>query len=428
MINAEPYWWEAAPPASLPQVPVAKSADAVIVGAGYTGLSAALTLARAGRSVQVFDRQRPGEGASSRNGGMASGSVRPSLAELTRKFGEDRGRGVLLEAKLAREDLAKLIREEGIDCDYQLTGRFTGADSPAAFERLAREADMLRRDFGVDARAVTRGEQKEFLGTELYHGGLARTDIAGLHPAKLHRGMLQAAQKAGVVIHGETAVTSYAPEGDGFLVNTARGQVKARSMIMATNGYTDGVDKWLRRRLVPVRSRIIATAPLSGNLMKQLMPKGVMAGDTRRLHYYYRPSPDGTRILYGGRDGNVAGEGEGATRLLKRGLAQVFPILADVELTHSWFGYVAMNRDMFPRVFHRNGAGYAVGYCGSGVVWAPWAGKKAALQLIDADAGRTVLDFRPPAAIPMYNGTPWFMPGVFAWMRLRDRLDRIGSS
>jgi glycine/D-amino acid oxidase-like deaminating enzyme len=428
MINAEPYWWEAAPPASLPQVPVAKSADAVIVGAGYTGLSAALTLARAGRSVLVFDRQRPGEGASSRNGGMASGSVRPSLAELTRKFGEDRGRGVLLEAKLAREDLAKLIHEEGIDCDYQLTGRFTGADSAAAFERLAREADMLRRDFGVDARAVTRGEQKEFLGTELYHGGLARTDIAGLHPAKLHRGMLQAAQKAGVVIHGETAVTSYAPEGDGFLVTTARGQVKARSMIMATNGYTDGVDKWLRRRLVPVRSRIIATAPLSGNLMKQLMPKGVMAGDTRRLHYYYRPSPDGTRILYGGRDGNVAGEGEGATRLLKRGLAQVFPILADVELTHSWFGYVAMNRDMFPRVFHRNGAGYAVGYCGSGVVWAPWAGKKAALQLIDADAGRTVLDFRPPAAIPMYNGTPWFMPGVFAWMRLRDRLDRIGSS
>jgi glycine/D-amino acid oxidase-like deaminating enzyme len=428
MINAEPYWWEAAPPASLPQVPVAKSADAVIVGAGYTGLSAALTLARAGRSVQVFDRQRAGEGASSRNGGMASGSVRPSLAELTRKFGEDRGRGVLLEAKLAREDLAKLIHEEGIDCDYQLTGRFTGADSAAAFERLAREADMLRRDFGVDARAVTRGEQKEFLGTELYHGGLARTDIAGLHPAKLHRGMLQAAQKAGVVIHGETAVTSYAPEGDGFLVTTARGQVKARSMIMATNGYTDGVDKWLRRRLVPVRSRIIATAPLSGNLMKQLMPKGVMAGDTRRLHYYYRPSPDGARILYGGRDGNVAGEGEGATRLLKRGLAQVFPILADVELTHSWFGYVAMNRDMFPRVFHRNGAGYAVGYCGSGVVWAPWAGKKAALQLIDADAGRTVLDFRPPAAIPMYNGTPWFMPGVFAWMRLRDRLDRIGSS
>ncbi len=428
MISSEPYWWEAAPLTTLPQLPVAPSTDVVIVGAGYTGLSAALTLAKAGRSVQVFDRQKPGEGASSRNGGIASGSLRPSLAELTAKFGEERARGVLLEAKLAREDLARTIRDEAIDCDFQMTGRFTGAASPAAFERLSREADMLRRDFGIDARAVPRAEQKEYLGSDLYHGGLARTDIGGLHPAKFHRGLMQAALKAGAVIHGETAVTSYERRGDSYLVATARGPVKARNLLVATNGYTDGVDKWLRRRLVPVRSRIIATAPLSGNLMKQLMPKGVMAGDTRRLHYYYRPSPDGSRILYGGRDGNVAGDGNGATNLLKRGLVQVFPILSDVELTHSWYGHVAMNRDMFPRVFHRNGTGYAVGYCGSGLVWAPWAGKKAALQILESEDGRTALDFRPPAAIPLYNGTPWFMPGVFAWLRIRDRLDRIGKA
>ena len=427
MLSSEPYWWEAAPLTTLPQLPVAPSADVVIIGAGYTGLSAAVTLAKAGPSVQVFDRQKPGEGASSRNGGMASGSLRPSLAELTAKFGEERARGVLLEAKLAREDLARTIRDEAIECDFQMTGRFTGAGSPAAFERLSREADMLRRDFSIDARAVPRSEQKEYLGTDLYHGGLARTDIGGLHPAKFHRGLMQAALKAGAVIHGETAVASYERQADHYLVATARGQVKARNLLIATNGYADGVDKWLRRRLVPVRSRIIATAPLSGNLMKQLMPRGVMAGDTRRLHYYYRPSPDGTRILYGGRDGNVAGEGNGATNLLKRGLVQVFPILSDVELTHSWYGNVAMNRDMFPRVFHRNGTGYAVGYCGSGLVWAPWAGKKAALQILGSEDGRTALDFRPPAAIPLYNGTPWFMPGVFAWLRIRDQLDRIGQ-
>ena len=426
MINAEPYWWEDAPLTTLPQVPVPKSCDFVVVGAGYTGLSAALTLARAGRSVQVFDRQKPGEGASTRNGGMASGSLRPGLAELTAKHGAERGRGILAEAKLAREDLARLIRDEGIDCDFQMTGRFTGAADRAAYERLGREADMLKREFDIDAHAVPRAEQKDVLGTDLYHGGLLRTDIGGLHPAKFHRGLMQAALKAGVVIHGETGVTGHQRQGDGYVVTTARGAITARGLMMATNGYTDGVDKWLRRRLVPVRSRIIATAPLSGNLMKQLMPKGVMAGDTRRMLYYYRPSPDGTRILYGGRDGNVAGEGNGATRLLKRGLVEVFPILSDVELTHSWYGFVAMNRDMFPRIFTRNGTGYAVGYCGSGVVWAPWAGKMAALQMIDADAGRSALDFRPPAAIPMYNGTPWFMPGVFAWMRIRDRLDRLG--
>lgn len=426
MISAEPYWWEAAPPQSLPQKPVAPACDVVIVGAGYTGLSAAITLARAGRSVQVFDRQRPGEGASTRNGGIASGSLRPGLAELSAKYGAERGRGVLMESKLAREDLAKFIREEAIDCDFKMTGRFTGAADPVAFEKLSRDADMLRREFGIDARAVPRAEQKDIIGTDLYHGGLYRTDIGGLHPAKFHRGQLQVAQKAGVVIHGETAVLGHERQGSSYVVRTARGDVTANALIMATNGYTDAADKWLRRRLVPVRSRIIATAPLSGNLMKQLMPKGAMAGDTRRLLYYYRPSPDGTRILYGGRDGNVAGEGNGATTLLKRGLVQVFPILADVELTHSWFGYVAMNRDMFPRIFHRNGVGYATGYCGSGLVWAPWAGKMAALQVLDADAGKSALDFRPPPAIPMYNGTPWFMPGVFAWLRIRDKLDRLG--
>lgn len=427
MLKATPYWWDDCPLTTQPQVPVARSADVVIVGAGYTGLSAALTLARAGRGVHVFDRQKPGEGASSRNGGMASGSLRPGLAELTRKFGAERGRGILAEAKLAREDLARLISDYGIDCDFQMTGRFTGAADAAAYERLGSEADMLRREFGIDAHAVSRAEQKDILGTDLYHGGLMRTDIGGLHPAKFHRGLMQAAIEAGAVVHGETGVVAYERQGDGYLINTVRGPIAARSVIMATNGYTDGVDKWLRRRLVPVRSRIIATQPLSGNLMKELMPKGVMVGDTRRLHYYYRPSPDGTRILYGGRDGNVAGEGNGATQLLKRGLAQVFPILSDVELTHSWYGFVAMNRDMFPRVFTRNGTGYAVGYCGSGLVWAPWAGKKAALQLIDAEAGRSALDFRPPAAVPFYNGTPWFMPGVFAWMRFRDRLDRLGK-
>ncbi len=426
MISTEPYWWEAAPPVSSPQVPVAKACDVVIVGAGYTGLSAAITLARAGRSVMVFDKLRPGEGASTRNGGMASGSLRPGLGELTRTFGEVRAKGILHESKLAREDLARFIRDENIACDFALTGRFTGADSPAAYERLAREAETLRRELKIDVRAVPRAEQRDYLGTDLYHGGLARDDIGGLHPAKLHRGMLEAAQKAGVVVHGETAVLGQVQNGDGFAVSTARGPVQARSVIMGTNGYTDGVDKWLRRRLVPVRSRIIATAPLSGNLMRQLMPKGVMCGDTRRLHYYFRPSPDGTRILYGGRDGNVAGEGNGATTLLKRGLAQVFPILADVELTHSWYGHVAMNRDMIPRIFTRKGTGYAVGYCGSGVVWAPWAGRKAALQVLQADESRSALDFRPPAAVPMFNGTPWFMPGVFAWLRLRDRLDRMG--
>jgi glycine/D-amino acid oxidase-like deaminating enzyme len=247
-------------------------------------------------------------------------------------------------------------------------------------------------------------------------------DIGGLHPAKLHAAMRRLALEAGAVLHAETAVLGIRPEGERHEVSTSRGKVLARHVVTATNGYTDASDRWLRRRMVPVRSRIIATAPLGDNLMKVLMPRRMMCSDTRRLHYYYRPSPDGTRILFGGRDGTIAGDPAWPVENLRRALAGIFPELAQVGLSHSWFGHVAMNRDMVPRIFSRHGVRYAAGYCGSGVVWARWAGQKVALQILGEEGGRSALDFRPPAAVPLFNGRPWFMPAVFAWLTLRDRL------
>ncbi len=422
MIRNEPYWWEAAPPVILPTSTLATRSDVVIVGAGYTGLAAGLELARAGRSVQVFDSQRLGEGASTRNGGIASGSLRPGFAELEAKFGTARAEGIEREGKAARDDLARFIAEEGIDCDFKLTGRFTGASQQADYEKLAREGERLVRTIGNDAFAVPRSEQRSVLGTDFYHGGLVRHDIGGLHPAKLHAGMLRLVQAAGATIHGETPVQGITSNGTGYEVTTTRGTVQAQHVIVGTNGYTDGFDKWLRRRLVPVRSRIIATAPISDNLMRELCPKGYMLSETRALHYYYRPSPDGTRILFGGRDGTIAGDPTWPTRSLRRAMLDIFPVLEDVPITHSWFGHVAMNRDMIPRVFSRDGMRYAAGYCGSGVVWARWAGRKAALQVLGQADGETALDFRPPRAIPLYTGKPWFMPAMFAWYTVQDRM------
>jgi glycine/D-amino acid oxidase-like deaminating enzyme len=420
MISAEPYWWLAAPLASPPQISVPPTTDVAIIGAGYTGLSAAITLARAGRSVQVFDKQRPGEGASSRNGGITSGNLRPSHAELVAKFGAARADAIQAESKAAREDLYHFIAEEGIDCDFKLTGRFTGAVTPKLYDQQAREAERLARTLGVDTYVVPRAEQRHVLGTEFYFGGSMRMDIGGLHPAKLHAGMLRLALAAGVIVHGETAVLGVSEDGDGFAVQTARGVTRARHVIAGPNGYADASDKWVRRRLVPVRSRIIATAPLSANLMGALMPQRVMCGDSRANHYYYRPSPDGTRILFGGRDGTIAGEPTWPTTALQTALVGIFPELQDTEITHSWYGHVAMNRDMVPRIFSRRGIRYAAGYCGSGVVWARWAGQKAAWQVLGEESGQSALDFRPPAAVPLFNGTAWFMPAVFAWMKLQD--------
>src|SRR5262245_15938325 len=140
MVAAVPYWWEAAAPPRLPKRAPDRRCDVLIVGAGYTGLSAGLTLARAGRSVQIFDRQRPGEGASTRNGGIASGNLRPSFQELRRKFGEERALALAAEAKAAREDLAAFIAREKIACEFELTGRFSGAETAAGIDRVGREA------------------------------------------------------------------------------------------------------------------------------------------------------------------------------------------------------------------------------------------------------------------------------------------------
>jgi glycine/D-amino acid oxidase-like deaminating enzyme len=422
MKSTDAYWWVAAPLTTVAPAPVAPTSDVVIVGAGYTGLSAAITLARAGRSVQVFDRQRPGEGASSRNGGITSGNIRPSYVELVRRFGEARADAITAEAKVAREDLYRFIAEENVDCDFKLVGRFAGAVTPQAYETMAREAERLAKTLGIESYAVPRAEQRQYLGTDFYRGGNVRMDIGGLHPAKLHAEMLRIAQAAGAVVHGETEVLGIRQDGEHHTVATARGTVTARDVIVGTNGYTNASDTWLRRRMVPVRSRIIATAPISANLMGALMPRRMMLSDGRRLHYYYRPSPDGTRVLFGGRDGTVAGDAEWPTRNLREAMVGILPELKDVEITHSWYGNVAMNRDMVPRIFSRAGMRYAAGYCGSGVVWARWAGQKAAMQVLGEAAGASALDFRAPAAVPLFNGKSWFMPAVFGWLTLQDRL------
>ena len=414
-----PYWWRAAPPATLPQTEVAPRCDVAIVGAGYTGLSAAITLARAGRTVQVFDKQRPGEGASTRNGGITSGNLRPSQAALAKKFGQARATAIQAEGKAAREDLYRFINDEGIDCDLALVGRFAGAFTPQDYEGLARTAEDLHRTLGIDAYAVPRGEQRAFLGTDTYHGGNVRMDIGGIHPAKLHAGMLRVAQAAGVTIHGETPVTAVHEHTPDWRIDTPRGPTRAQHVLTCTNGYTDRSDRWLRRRLIPLHSRIFATAPLSPNLMGELMPRRMMATETRKLHYYYRPSPDGTRILFGGRD--ASNDPARATESLRQAMVDIFPILHDHPIEESWFGNVAMHMDMIPRIFARGGHRYAAGYCGSGTVWARWAGQKAAQQILGDSAGASALDMRPPPPLPFFEGKPWFMPAAIGWMAMQDK-------
>lgn len=420
--KSTPYWWEAAPVRPLPTQPLDKQADVVILGAGYAGLTAGLTLARAGRRVVVLDKMNPGEGASSRNGGITSGNIRLSYAELVRKYGEARAMAIEAEGKAAREFIYDFIRTENLNCDFSLTGRFYGAIGKAQYETMARSAEKLQKTLGIESYAVPYAEQRQYVGTDYYRGGSVRMDIGGLHPGKYHAEILRVTLAAGVTVHSDTAVKSITNDGAGFRVETSAGTIIGRQVLICTNGYTDGANPWLRRRLVPVRSRIIATEELPSELMAQLMPRRMMCGEGKVLGYYYRPSPDGKRILLGGRDASQSGDPTASTVQLRDGLINLFPELADVKLSHSWFGNVAMHRDMLPRIFEHNGLTYATGFCGSGVVWAPWIGSRAAHKLLADDQRKSAFDFRPIPAIPLYAGKPYFMPALIQVYRLQDRL------
>jgi glycine/D-amino acid oxidase-like deaminating enzyme len=418
----EPFWWEAAPLRTPQAVAIQQQCDVAIVGAGYTGLSAGLALAKAGRSVQIFEKDRPGEGASTRNGGITSGTLRISLASAITKFGLRKGTALYREGVDARNFLRDLITENAIDCDFKMSGRFTGALGQADYDELCREGELLNEHIGIEAYAVSKADLSGETGSKLYYGGLIRPDIGQFDPGKFFAGLLNLCSSAGALIHSKTPVLGFKKRSNGFEVHTSAGSIFARNVIFATNGYTDQSNPWLRKRLVPVKSRIIVTEELSPNLMHHLMPKGRGMGEVRALYRYYRPTPDGKRVLLGGREPAFGGGAENGMQHLRRSLIQIFPDLRDARITHSWSGNVAFSREQLPRLFERDGIQYAVGYCGSGTVWATWLGRKAALRILGhADAHSEFFD-DPPKSIPLYGGKPWFLPAAMVYYGAKDRI------
>ena len=424
-IKMMPFWWESGAPKVHPKIDLASKSDVVVVGAGYAGLSAAITLGRAGRSVQVFDKMSPGEGASTRNGGLASGNIKISFSQLIKTIGMQRAKAIYEEGVVARQKLFKFIKEEKIECDFNLSGRFIAAFTPKHFESQAKEAQLLNNELGLEAYMISKTDQHKEIATDMYFGGMIRPDLGGLHPAKFHAALLKLTKKASVVIHGQCPVTKILETRKGLVVTTPLGEVIARDVIISTNGYTDRLDKWLQRRLIPIKSRMIATEQIPAETMARLMPNKRLFGETRTLFHYFRPSPDGTRILMGGNEGKNTNDPQRNSNELKNYLYKIFPDISDINISHYWDGNVAFNLDFLPRLFKRRGVTYATGFCGSGVVWAWWIGQKAALKLLNDCNSKTQFDGEPPGALPLYNGNPWFLPAIMIWFKLKDL---IGAS
>ncbi len=421
-LSLDPYWWEAAPRRDYPLSVLPSTVDVAIVGSGYTGLSAALTLARAGRSVLVLEAHEIGYGASTRNGGAVGETLRHSYTTLLRKLGRERALSLYAGVREARAFVENLITTEGIDCHFTRVGRFVGAHRPADYEAMALDMEARKRDIGLDADMLPQTDMHKAIGSQAYFGGRIIHSDANLHPALFHQGLLERALGAGVVIAAQTPVAAVRREGARFSVLTSRGKISTQHVIIATNGYTGDVSLWLRRRLIPIQSQIIATEPLPRETIERLIPQRRQLGDTRKLHNYYRTSPDGTRVVFGGRAGaNELNDRLKSAVQLQRQMIGIFPELARVKVTHAWAGFIAYTFDALPHMLEHDGIHYSAGYCGSGVAMAPYLGHKTALKILGSPQALTAFDcaYR---TLPGYTGTPWFMPAAVWLLGLRDRL------
>ena len=423
--ETRPLWWgEAGLPESLPHETadaLPGRAETVIVGAGYSGLSAALTLARAGREVLVLDSEAVGFGCSSRNGGLIGPSFHKlGLAGLRAAYGEGRAQAILRESMESLDYVKSFISNEKIDCDLKICGRFRGAVKPPHYDAMAREGEGLAKATGLEFEMVPRSEQYREIGSEHYHGGIVYPNDGHLQPAKYLKGLAEKVLEAGGRLFAPAKVTHIFKEEPEIEVVAAGRRIWTRQILIATNGYSGLELPYFRRRIIPLRSAIIATEPLDAEIAKSLSPKGRGFGESSRLVLYYRPY--GRRLVFGGRAFDLSDRPDRYVPDLVRLMTRIYPQLQDCGISHAWSGTVAYTFDHAPHIGCHDRLYFVMGYCGSGVGRASYFGRKAALKMLGRKDGRTSLDGLEFPTRPLYSGMPWFLPFILRWHSLADRM------
>ncbi|PZQ88732.1 MAG: FAD-dependent oxidoreductase [Leifsonia xyli] len=422
-LETEPFWWDAAKPISGGFDAVPRQVDVVVVGAGFSGLSAALTLARAGRAVLVVDAGALGVGASTRNGGqVGSGNQKFRVRTLIEMKGEKTAVELLHEGVEMLDGIERLVRDENIDCSFERCGRFRGAMRPEHYEAMARDMADLRRYAGVEFDMVPKNEQRSEIGSDRFHGGAVLPQDASIHPGRYHSGLLARAREAGALVAGEAPVRDIVSDGSGHLVRFDRFDVRARDVIVATNGYTKNVGSYFSKRIVPIVSSQIATGPIPRDLFEAAMPKRRVYGNSNRVFFYFRSAPGENRIIWGGRSNHVASRGSASSfRHLARDLLDTFPDLEDVPVTHAWSGLIGYTFDEFPHLGRSPyGVHYAMGYCGTGVSRSTHFGRKIALQLLGSPEGKSAFSDLGFPSHPFHFVAEHAVPAVETWYRIRD--------
>jgi glycine/D-amino acid oxidase-like deaminating enzyme len=427
MLKSEVYWQStlADQPLSKPR-PLPERVDVAVIGGGYTGLSAARTLAQRGANVAVLESETMGWGASSRNGGMVLTGLKISMQSAMKRYGTDVARRLFRFSLDGIDEVEQLVRQEGIACGFARSGHLLLANKPAQYAALAEEAEFMAAHFGHVLRLVPQASQRNEIGSDLYFGGLVDEVSAGLNPAQYVAGLARAAEKAGAHLCPQARVMRLERSGSGFTVETARGSLAAGQVLVATSGYTGKATPALRRKIIPIGSYIIATERLRDDVVRALNPHGRMIFDYKHYLHYYRIWDQ--RLIFGGRAAFFPENSSTILRsaeILRQDMLAVFPQLKEAPIEYAWGGTLDFAFDTMPHVGETDGMWYALGYAGHGVAMATHLGSTTAAAMLDGGIkGHPLHEIPfPGAPLGLYNGWPWFLPFVGVWYRILDLLE-----
>jgi glycine/D-amino acid oxidase-like deaminating enzyme len=425
--NPSNYWLETVQmpggtPGELPErVAVA------IVGAGFTGLSAARTLAKRGAKVAVLETNTIGWGASSRNGGMVLTGMKLGVETLAGRYGMEATRRMYAASLASLDVVEQIIGEEKIDCNFSRCGHLEVACKQSHFDTYARSVEVIAREFNHRLRIVAKNDLRSEIGSDIYYGGMVDEVSAGLNPARYVAGLGRAALNAGAYVFENTRVERIERAshngGSGFQVVTSRGPMFATDLFIATSGYTSKTTPALQKKIIPIGSFIIATERLPEALAHELSPRNRMIFDSKHYLYYYRLTPD-NRMLFGGRAAffpETSNTIRRSAEILRRGMIGVYPQLGNVRVEYAWGGTLDFCFDTMPHAGRIDGMYYAVGYAGHGVAMATYLGAKIAEQISGGTEENPYANVPfPGAPLGLYNGRPWFLPFAGAYYKILD--------
>jgi glycine/D-amino acid oxidase-like deaminating enzyme len=434
---AAPSLWAATAPAASPTPPLAEaltSVDVLVVGAGYTGLSAALHLAEGGASVCVLDAHEPGWGASGRNGGQVNPTLKHDPDELLRIHGAERGERLIDAVSRSADLVYGLIERHAIDCAPVRAGWLQVGYTQQAVDGMHARARQWERR-GVRVEMLDRAATAARIGTPAFAGGWLDGRAGAIQPLAYVRGLVRAAQARGVQVHGGSPVVALERQGTGWVATTAQGQrVQARQVLLGTNGYTDGLWPGLARTVLAANSFIIATQPL-GKAGEHILPGGETGSTSQRLLLYFRKDAQG-RLLMGGRGHFADPQGASDFAHLERAVELMFPGLGPLQYEYRWSGRIAVTRDFMPHL-HQPAPGItmALGYNGRGIAMATLLGQQAAALMGGGGAGGSAGNSNSAAAgcpfpitplqpIPLHGLQRFYIAAGVAWYSL---LDRVGG-